>query len=169
MGWGRAYDYFRHRVFRNSDSAHKITAGLAVGVAISLTPFLGMHLFLAIFFAWVFRFNVIAALIGTIIGNPWTFPAFFWLDYQVGTFIFHLFGMEDSIAMPKALTLEYLFQNPLRLFLPMTLGGIICALVTWPLAYLALFFPVRGMRRAYRYQRLRRMRKKRDLKKQGEL
>jgi uncharacterized protein (DUF2062 family) len=161
MGWERAYDYFRHRLFRNSDSAYKITGGLAIGVSVSFTPFLGAHLLLAVFFAWVCRFNIIAALIGTVIGTPWTFPFFFWLDYQVGAFIFQAFGVESIIALPEILTLEYLFQNPLKLFLPMTLGGIVCAVAVWPLAYLALFFPVKGMRRAYHYQRLRRMRKKR--------
>ncbi|MGZ9108438.1 MAG: DUF2062 domain-containing protein [Micavibrio sp.] len=162
MGWDRAIDYFRHRLFRNSDSTHKITGGLAIGVGVSFTPFLGFHLAFAAFLAWAFRFNIIAALIGTVIGNPWTFPFFFWLDYQIGTLIFQAFGVESIITLPEILTLEYLFQNPLKLFLPMTVGGIICAVAVWPLAYLALFLPVKGMRRAYRYQRLR---KKRNLKK----
>jgi len=164
MGWRRTYHYFRHRLFRNSDSSHKITGGLATGCAVSFTPFIGTHLLQAAFFAWIFRLNVLAALIGTIIGNPWTFPAMFWLDYQVGDFVFQLFGIEEMVALPEVLTLEYLFQNPLKLFLPMTLGGIIFALICWPLAYLALFFPVKVMRRAYYYQRLRLKRRKRDLK-----
>lgn len=160
-GWDRRVIYYRHRLFRNADSTHKITAGVAIGIAISFSPFLGTHIFIAMFLCWVFRVNVFAGVIGTMAGNPWTFPPMFWLDYKLGAFLFQFFGVGEIVAMPDTLTLEYLFQNPLKLFLPLTLGGFICSLICWPVAYLACYLPVKGMRRAYRYQRIRAQRAKR--------
>lgn len=40
----------------------------------SFTPLFGLHFFIAAGLAWALRANVIAGLIGTVAGNPLTFP-----------------------------------------------------------------------------------------------
>ena len=57
---------------------YSVAAGFACGVAISFTPFIGFHLLLAAITAWIIRGNIISSAIGTLIGNPWTFP-FIWV------------------------------------------------------------------------------------------
>lgn len=57
---------------------YSIAAGFACGVAISFTPFIGFHLALAALTALICRGNIISSAVGTIIGNPWTFP-FIWI------------------------------------------------------------------------------------------
>ena len=57
---------------------YSVAAGFACGVAISFTPFIGFHLLLAAITAWIVRGNIISSAIGTLIGNPWTFP-FIWV------------------------------------------------------------------------------------------
>ena len=57
---------------------YSIAAGFACGVAISFTPFIGFHLLLAAITAWIVRGNIVSSALGTIIGNPWTFP-FIWI------------------------------------------------------------------------------------------
>lgn len=57
---------------------YSIAAGFACGVAISFTPFIGFHLVLAAIITWIIRGNIISSAIGTLIGNPWTFP-FIWV------------------------------------------------------------------------------------------
>ena len=52
---------------------------------VSFTPLLGLHFLLAIIFAYMIRGNFIAALIGTVVGNPITFPFIWGLIYKVGT------------------------------------------------------------------------------------
>ena len=42
--------------------------------------------------------NMLACLFGTIVGNPWTLPIFFYLDYALGTFLLQLFGSPTSLA-----------------------------------------------------------------------
>ena len=81
------FQYLTHRVVRIPGSSYSIACGLAFGAAVSFTPFIGLHFLISMGLAWVFRANVIAAAIGTVVGNPWTFP-FIWLaTYQTGILI----------------------------------------------------------------------------------
>ncbi|MCQ2734639.1 MAG: DUF2062 domain-containing protein [Alphaproteobacteria bacterium] len=66
------------RLKRLQATPYSVAAGFACGVAISFTPFIGFHMILAALTAWLVRGNIIASAIGTIIGNPWTFP-FIWI------------------------------------------------------------------------------------------
>ena len=76
--------YYSHRVGRIDDSPYRLAAGLACGVAVSFSPFIGFHVLLAVVIAFVIRANMFAAAIGTIAGNPWTFPFIWALTYKVG-------------------------------------------------------------------------------------
>lgn len=169
MGWARTLTYYRHRVFRTGDSTYKITAGLAAGMSISFSPFLGTHFLQCFVAAFILRANWIAAFVGTALGNPWTFPFLFAVAYKVGTFFCDLMGFADFIALPDDATfahfmdqpfdfLSFLYAHPLKFLLPMTVGGYMCAVFSWPLFYGALYYPVRAARTAYRLQRVKRRR-----------
>jgi uncharacterized protein (DUF2062 family) len=73
-GWRRGIEYLGHRVRRLPDSPHRIALGFACGVFSSFTPFFGLHFIFAVAVARLVRGNMIAALIGTGVGNPLTFP-----------------------------------------------------------------------------------------------
>lgn len=73
-GWRRGLEYLGHRVRRLPDTPHRVAFGFAVGVWASFTPFFGAHLLLAAAVARLLRGNVVASLIGTLVGNPLTFP-----------------------------------------------------------------------------------------------
>ncbi len=161
MGWRRAVDYFNHRLFRRSDSTYRIAGGIATGAAVSFTPFLGAHFVQAILYAHIFRQSKIAAMIGTFWGNPWTLPPMFYIDYKLGVRLMDIFWSGDFAPLPHEHTLSHFMHDPMRLFLPLSIGGIICALLSWPIAYLIVYYPVRGMQRAYRLRRLRERRAKR--------
>ena len=176
QGWSRTYHYYRHRVFRTGDSTYKITAGLATGAAISWTPFFGTHFIQAMFFSWCIRASMLAGFIGTAWGNPWTFSFMFWIGYKLGVTICGWFGLSDFIVLPDSFDLDYfmdhsgeffayLFSHPQKLLLPITLGGYLCGLLFWPVAYALLYYPVRAARRAYRVQRFARFKKKMDKQK----
>lgn len=162
IGWGRAYHYWRHRIFRNGDSTYRITAGLATGAAVSFSPLLGTHLLQALLFAWILRANWLAALAGTVWGNPWTFPAMFWISYHLGAWLFGLFGLTAWITVPERLSIGNIFSEPLGVFLPWMVGGYVCAILFWPLAYAVLYFPVRSARRLYRARRVSKLRRGRQ-------
>lgn len=171
QGWRRTFHYYRHRVFRTGDSTYKITAGLASGVAVSWSPFMGTHFAQAVLLSWLLRANLLAGFVGTAFGNPWTFPVLFWITYTLGVKICALFGLGEFIALPPSMDvahfiekpwefLKYLFANPLKLLLPMTIGGYLCALLSWPVTYAILYYPVRAAHNAYRLQKLQRLNRK---------
>lgn len=170
MGWGRAFHYYRHRIFRDGSSTYRITAGIALGAAISFSPFIGTHFLQVAAIAPLMRASILAGFAGTVFGNPWTFPFLFWIGYKVGVFVCGLFGMGDFLALPGFMDMEYfteqpfaflsfLFAHPLKLLLPMAVGGYICALLFWPLAYLLLYYPVRYAQVSYKKERRKRRKK----------
>lgn len=78
-GWKRYGQYILLRLQRLKGTPKEISAGVACGVAISFTPFVGFHFVLAAISAWLVNGNILASAIGTAAGNPWTFP-FIWVS-----------------------------------------------------------------------------------------
>ena len=64
-----------------------IAKGFATGVAMSFTPFVGFHILLSLIVTKITKQNGIAATLGTIAGNPWTFPAIWYMTLHVGHFM----------------------------------------------------------------------------------
>ncbi|MDP6953152.1 MAG: DUF2062 domain-containing protein [Alphaproteobacteria bacterium] len=155
IGWRRAASYFSHRVRRLPGSPYSIAAGFACGAAISFTPFLGFHFLIAALTSWLIGASVIAAAIGTVVGNPWTFPFIWVAAYRLGCL---LLGLDTGEVLPHGLSMEYIFANPEAVLLPMTVGGLPMAIVVWCVS----FWLVR--RAVARYQRMRKARIRRKVR-----
>ena len=69
-GWKRYGQYILMRLNRLKGTPQEIAAGVACGVAISFTPFVGFHFVLAAITAWLVRGNILASALGTAAGNP---------------------------------------------------------------------------------------------------
>ncbi|TCP33945.1 hypothetical protein EV659_106103 [Rhodothalassium salexigens DSM 2132] len=165
-GWRRAGQYLWHRLARLPASPHAIAAGLASGAAISFTPFLGFHLLGAWLLSLPMRGNWIAAWLGTVIGNPWTFP-FIWLAiYNTGIAVVGERGsgsVDDAVI--ASLSFQAIVAAPGRLvpdvIWPMAVGGLPYAVAVFALTY----WSSRGLVR--RYQDRRRARLDRAAKARG--
>ena len=158
MGPIRTLKYWLHRISRIPDSAYAISAGIAFGASISFTPFVGLHFILAGLFAWVFRANIIASAIGTIVGNPWTFPLIWLWTYQLGVWMG--FGTLDQ---EQPFQFSNLFGNILTAFLtfdttylmkvawpvlrPMLAGAVPTSIITWFGFYFLTRFLIRSLKR----------------------
>lgn len=153
-GWRRSTLYIAHRVGRLPGTPYSIAAGFASGAAVSVTPFLGFHFAGAALLSWLLRGNILASALGTVIGNPWTFPFIFLWIYHLGNW---MMGQSGPEALPEEPTLTYIFDDPLRLLLPMTLGGLPTAVVVW----IATFWPVRVAVASYQRARLHRRTRRR--------
>ena len=86
-GWRRTAEYVGHRIRRIPDTPHKIAIGISCGIIASFSPFFGLHFFYAALLAVLVRGNVIAALLGTFIGNPITFPFIATMSLQTGRWL----------------------------------------------------------------------------------
>ncbi len=82
--WTRSSRYVVYRLRRLSDTPHAVALGFAIGVFTAVTPFLGTHMVVAALLAWIIGGSVVAALLGTFVGNPLTYPLFWYSTYEVG-------------------------------------------------------------------------------------
>jgi hypothetical protein len=62
----------------------RVAAAIALGIGIGFSPFMGIHFLIAIGLAFLFRLNRIDALLGTLVGNPWTLPPVYAAGYALG-------------------------------------------------------------------------------------
>ena len=125
----RFFKLQKYVLFRIKDFPESVAIGMAWGASVSVTPALGLHLIICYLGTWLMKGNLIAATVGTIIGNPWTFPFFFYLDYKIGV-LFFFEEMENY-----ELNLKFLFENFEKLFLPTLFGSIPVAILTWLTTY----------------------------------
>lgn len=156
MGFARLWRYLLHRLGRMPGTPYSIAAGFACGAAASFTPLIGFHFLLAGLLAWAIRANILASAIGTVIGNPWTFP-FIWLwIFKVGGWIM---GTPED-GPPPQLTFDMVLGiisgdtlgQSLDLLLTMMVGGFLTGAAVWVLFYL----PLSGMIHGYRARKIQR-------------
>ena len=163
MGWKRAFKYTSLRVSRLSDSSHKIAIGLALGMAVSFSPIVGTHFLQVFFLAWLFRANVVAALIGTFAGNPWTYPFIWWGSIKFGAFLIGVFGLPAADTLPAyvdfSVLLHLIAHEPLRVFLPWMLGGHVLAVISFFPAYMIYYRLVGAAKAARSRARIRKVHK----------
>ena len=146
MGWARSFSYLYHRLARIAGTPSFIAAGFACGAAISFTPFVGMHIALAVGLAWLLRASIVAAVIGTVVGNPWTFPIIWFETYELGNWLLGAGGAHsanvDFVRFFASLfraalhfDIVYLFETAWPVWWPMIVGGLPTAVVAWVVSY----------------------------------
>lgn len=123
----------------------EIAKGFATGVAVSFTPFIGFHMLLCIAITKLTKQNGIAGVLGTIVGNPWTFPVIWYLTMHIGDLMLGGFAPK-SVVNFKELFSE-LFHTVIMLdiksfmtdiwpvFFPMLIGSIPFYIIFWQLSY----------------------------------
>ena len=153
-GWSRMALYIRHRLGRLPGTPYRIAAGFACGAAASFTPFLGLHFVIAALAALAVRGNVVASAFGTVVGNPLTFPIILPWIYTFGR---TLLGYDVAAELPDDLSFSFIFDRPLEILWPMTVGGLPTGIIAWFISYLIMHRVVSGYQKA---QRRRRVRKK---------
>ncbi len=146
-GWMRSIRYFGKRVVRLGDSPHAIGLGFACGVAVSFTPFVGFHFFMAALLAYVIRGNLIASAIGTVVGNPLTFPAMWWLSYELGH---RILGTQPGELLVTGAEGALPWYDVLPILKPMLIGAVPLGLVFGFGAYLIVKVLVRTYQHARR-------------------
>ena len=130
----------KHKLFRIKDFPESVAIGLAWGAAVSFTPLLGLHLVICYSGTWLMRGNLIAATVGTVVGNLWTFPFFFYLDYKLGILFF--FKEVENYEFK----VNFLINNFEGLFYPTLIGSIPISLLVW---FLTFFFTKQYLTRYY--------------------
>ncbi len=140
-GMVRAWRYHWKRLKRLNGSPHTIAIGFSIGVFASFSPFLGLHMILALIIAWLLRASIVSTLVGTTLGNPLTYPFIWFGSYGIGNILLGRNNdgpvdgdMEIGSVFPGiADASSGVFQDLLLpLFVGGTiLGGIVAAVCYW--------------------------------------
>ena len=145
---------------RLKGSPYDLAIGLSSGIAISFTPFIGLHALIALSLAWILRGSMAAALIGTLFGNPWTFPFLWYISFELGQFFYenlnlissqekiNFFDLKQEVTI-LVLLLKNIFVSTnmseiknnlasLKLIPVMTVGSIPLVFISWFVSYFIL-------------------------------
>lgn len=183
-GWGRSTSYVMHRLRRLPDSPERIARGIAAGVGISCLPIFGLHFLGAALISLVIRGNILASLLATFFGNPFTFPLIAIGAMELGSWLLGFdtpakaseavaaFGAIWSELGANVLAIfttepfhwEKLAKFGWDVFAPYLLGGTIIGLICGPIAYF-MSLPVI---RAYRARRMTKLRERFEKARQAD-
>ena len=167
FAFSRTKKYISLSIKRMKGSPQALSLGLATGLAVSFTPFIGLHALLAIFISWVIGGSMAAALIGTLFGNPWTFPFIWYFTFEIGQFINYGFlSYEEEfsfqIIKKEISTLLVILKNiivfanmpeleenleKLKLIPFMVVGSIPLVFITWILSYFSFLIIFKSYRK----------------------
>ena len=116
------------------DSPHEIALGFSFGVWTNFNPFFGINLLIAMSLAFIFRVNVLASVIGTILtGLPFIFPIFWFLSWFAGSnLIFN--NYDNSLFLEN----DTIVENIAEYFTEMLVGSIILFPVIIFISYLPI-------------------------------
>jgi hypothetical protein len=166
MGLSRAWRYIVHRMARLKASPHAIALGFAAGAFASFTPFIGLHFILAGLIAFALRSSILASAIGTVVGNPLTFPLIWLSTYNVGAallgreakgeVVLELPDVTESAAHAGTMDFaERIFNRIEPVFLPMMIGGTLLGLACAAACYFIVRLSVDRFQRRRKTVRLR--------------
>ena len=151
--WSRSLKYFGKRVLRLSASPHAIAVGFACGVLVSWTPFVGFHFLMSAFIAFFLGGNLVASAIGTIVGNPFTFPLMWWSAFRLGHWMLGMKPHMGKLPPGHESLVHATWAEILPVLRPMLVGAVPLGIVSGVIAY----FIVRAAVTAYQNARRRRL------------
>lgn len=134
-GWRRTARYMIKQMRRMPSSPYALSIGFSAGVFASFTPFLGFHFLLAALIAWIVRGNIVASALGTVVGNPLTFPFIWVIDYILGFYL-----LNDKLLSWGDVKLPNDIQALGELFYPILIGSLLAGLVGGFIAFILIYF-----------------------------
>lgn len=118
------------------DSTHEIALGFAIGVFVGILPTFGFGALILGILAIPIRFNIFAALVGTLVNNPLFVP--FWLtsSYKVGEIITRM-----GINLEKGI-----ISSILKFSISYLVGNIILAIICGIISYFVMYIIIETYR-----------------------
>lgn len=149
VSWRRSVAYYLKRILRLSGTPYAIAMGAAIGAFASFTPFVGLHLGITLAIAWLFGANMIAGAIGTVIGNPATFPLIWATTYEIGHMILKGASRHAPARLEYDLTHKS-FDQIMPLLKPMLVGSVPLGLTVAIFVYIIVYKTVSTYQEARR-------------------
>ena len=136
-----------------------IALGFALGIFIGVSPILGLQMWSGLLLAALFKWNKIAAVIGTLISNPISTPFIYTATYYFGSKIIDISKIPPARLAWDFDTLIWMLSKAPQIFWACALGGVILGL---PLALLSYYLSQKAIVR-YRNRLKQRLDEKQKL------
>ncbi|PZP38939.1 MAG: hypothetical protein DI585_05815 [Pseudomonas fluorescens] len=124
------------KLIRQSSQPYAVAMGLATGVMVSFFPVLGTHTVLVFLLTLLFRASFMAALVGTMLANPWTIGPMWAASFKLGKSILHIqstTGLSHLHSLSFTQLLAELPDMLAAVIIPTMVGGLV---IGGPLAFL---------------------------------
>jgi len=125
------------RLIRIRGTPQEIGMGMALGLYIGMTPLMGAHMVIAVFFAMLLKWNKFAAAIGVWVTNPLTALPIYGINYMVSAYVT---GVTRPLRLHGelhfSLLIDILMKAP-EIFWTLLVGGMITGI---PLAIAGYYF-----------------------------
>jgi uncharacterized protein (DUF2062 family) len=129
-----------------NETPERLALAFALGVFLTFTPLVGLHIVLGFAVAFLFGLNRVAMLFGLFVNNPWTLVPYYTAATYFGGW---LIGFPKGSEMPDFVWSQFWagdfwlqLGQRWRLLLPMALGStilaVLCAALSYPLALYAI-------------------------------
>ena len=151
-GWKRWLRLLYLRILRLRGKPEEVAWGMAIGVAIGLTPTIPLHLVLGVFLAFLLGKSKLAAAVGSQVANPLFLPFIYLLDYRVGQGIT---GVSRSSLGSADFSVSSVLNLGWEIYYPLLVGGI----VVGSLSVIPTYFLTKKIVLLYRERRRRRLEK----------
>ena len=126
-------------------SPHEIALGFAFGVWTNFNPFFGINLLIAMSLAFIFRVNVLASVIGTLLtGLPFIFPIFWFFSWYAGSQL-----ISNKFDHSLVLGNETIVENLAEYFSEMLVGSVIL----FPIVVFISYLPIKFIVSYWQYKR----------------
>lgn len=145
-GYIRTFDYFKKRFYRMSESNYSMAMGFTCGAMLSFTPFVGFHFIIAGFIAYLIKASIFMAAIGTLIGNPWTFPIMWWASIKLGKWIL---GYAALDILNQTLEIQTIVSDIYSIIIPWIVGSFLLSFVLGPPTFFLIYWSIKELRQRF--------------------
>ena len=122
----------------------RFAAGMAIGAFFALLP-LPIQMIAAGLMAYITRVNIPAAIAGTWISNPFTFPFCVYAQYRIGC----LLTAREAIGFRSHDALAMLTHAPMPFFVGIVPTALLLAFIVYPLTLLIWDFSAKGIQKRH--------------------
>ena len=151
-GYSRAIEYLKKRFYRMTDSNYSMAMGFTCGAMLSFTPFVGFHFIIAGFIAYLINASIFMAAIGTLLGNPWTFPIMWWASLKLGEWALGYTFFDNSY---ETINIQTIVSDIYSVMIPWIVGSFLLSIILGPLTFFLMYWSIKTLRGRF-YKKLQR-------------
>jgi uncharacterized protein (DUF2062 family) len=131
-----------YRFLKIRGNPREIALGFALGLFVGMSPFMGLHMAIAVPLAALFKWNKFSAALSVWISNPLSAPVIYGITYYVGKKVLFI---ANGYQLPTEFSLDaliYTLQKAPGIIGILTVGGIVVGL---PVAAVGYYFALKAI------------------------